>query len=156
MPHILLNKDVGLVRLFEESYAGWTQGRTTPSATAASGKWSDIAAYVEGSGTNAFVANMTKALTELYGLGDGGITEGNWAELDSRVREKHADPRWSQHVLDRVISSHYAATGDDRNTDRLRALKDMPQNDRLDRRTGKPTHYVAETGFESLQVDGHR
>jgi hypothetical protein len=102
MPQILLNKDVGLLRLFEESYAGWTQGRTAPSATAGSGRWSDISAYVEGSGTNAFVGNMATALTELYGLGEGGITESNWAELDSRVREKHADPRWSQHVLDRA------------------------------------------------------
>ncbi len=102
MPHILLNKDVGLLQLFQESYAGWTQARTGPSVKTGPASWSDIAAYVEGSGTNAFVGNMVSALVELYGLGEEGITEKNWAKLDARIREKHADPRWSQHVLDRA------------------------------------------------------
>ena len=109
-PDTVLNRDVGLAQLLQESYAGWTQNRpyplpgeppVTPGATRR-GDWAEIASYVEGSGTNAFVRNMVRALQELYGLKDGGVTESNLAELDSRVRQKHADRRWHESVLDRA------------------------------------------------------
>jgi len=112
MPQTLLSKDVGLLQLLEESYAGWTQARPyplpdeppiTPGApTRGPGSWQDIAAYVEGSGTNAFVRNVVSALTELYGLDMNGITEKNWVDLDARIRQKHSDPNWPGAVLDRA------------------------------------------------------
>ncbi len=110
MPDILLNKEVGLLQLLQESYAGWTQARPYPlpdepphtlgATSRGPGDWRDIAAYVEGSGTNAFVRNMVGSLADLYGLGEDGITEKNWADLDARIRRKHADPRWPGAVLD--------------------------------------------------------
>ena len=111
MPTTILKRDVGLLQLLQESYAGWTQARPYPlpneppvtlGAASKAPAWKDIAAYVEGSGTNAFVRNMVDTLGELYGLGRGGITEKNWADLDARIREKHADPGWNQAVLDRA------------------------------------------------------
>ena len=99
MPEIILNKDVGLLQLLQQSYAGWTQG--PPAPPSGRGTWQDIARYVEDSGTNAFVRTMVRALGELYELGSQGITEGNWTGLDARIRERHADPAWNDIVLDR-------------------------------------------------------
>jgi len=111
-PETLLNKDVGLLRLLRESYAGWTQARPYPlpgdppatarAASKGSADWPEIASYVEGSGTNSFVRTLVGALAELYGLGVEGITAKNWADLDARIREKHADPLWPGAVMDRA------------------------------------------------------
>jgi hypothetical protein len=99
MPQIIRNRDVGLLQLLEQSYAGWTQEpRITSNGP---GTWQDIARYVEGSGTNAFVRTLVGAISELYDTGSRGITENNWTELDSRIRERHADPAWNDTVLDR-------------------------------------------------------
>ena len=66
MPEILGNRDVGLLELFRQSYAGWTQARPyplpsergseapAPPVEHGSRSWDDIAAYVERSGSNAF------------------------------------------------------------------------------------------------------
>jgi hypothetical protein len=40
------------------------------------------------------------AISELYGLGCDGITQENWTDLDARIRNKHADPKWPGAVLD--------------------------------------------------------
>jgi len=109
MPGTLLNKDVGLLQLLQESYAGWTQVRPYPlpsdppltlTTSKGRGEWREIAAYVEGSGTNAFVRNLVGAISELYGRGGDGITKENWTDLDTRIRNKHADPKWPGAVLD--------------------------------------------------------
>ncbi len=110
MPDSLLNKEVGLLQLLQESYAGWTQARPYPlpdeppvtlgASSRGPGQWRDIAAFVEGSGTNAFVRNLASAVAELYGLGRDGITEKNWMDLDGRIRRKHTDPKWPGAVMD--------------------------------------------------------
>ncbi len=112
MPDTLTGKDVGLLQLLQESYAGWTQERPYPlpgeppvtlgAASGGAARWEDIAAYVEGSGTNAAVRNLLAAITELHGLGAGPVTERNWAELDARIRRRYAQPGWPAAVMDRA------------------------------------------------------
>ncbi|MCX7040480.1 MAG: hypothetical protein NT005_15255, partial [Spirochaetes bacterium] len=75
MPEESPGRQIGLLQLLEESYAGWTQKRPYPLPSAppvtlgspsnSRGTWADIAAYAEGSGTNAAVRNMVCALCEL-------------------------------------------------------------------------------------------
>ncbi|HTO21755.1 MAG TPA: amidohydrolase family protein [Spirochaetia bacterium] len=112
MPDTLGAEGVGLLDLLQESYAGWTQVRPYPLAgesrvtlgarPAGSTRWKDIAAYTEGSGTNAAVRNMLAAVAELHGLGAAPITEKNWAELDARIRERHRDRGWPDSVMQRT------------------------------------------------------
>ncbi|HVO39892.1 MAG TPA: amidohydrolase family protein [Spirochaetia bacterium] len=104
MPDTFLKPEVGLLQILQESYAGWTRAPSGVTAAAPGrGTWEEIAAYVEGSGTNAFVRNVVQALGELYGLGDRGITRDTWEDLDARIRKNHADPRpWTASVLDRA------------------------------------------------------
>src|SRR5438270_8018467 len=89
MPEILGDRDVGLAKLFQQSYAGWTQIRpyrvapeveeeAGPAAEARDAAWDELAVYVEGSGSNAFVRTLCSALSELYGLEEGRITRENW------------------------------------------------------------------------------
>ena len=124
MPEILRDRDVGLLKLLEQSYAGWTQ-RARPNRLAAEpqdeghvriesrgGSWDEIAAYVEGSGSNAFVRTLVAALSELYRLGDGGITRENWEALDEEIHRRHADPGWTGEVLaeariERIVTDPY-------------------------------------------------
>ena len=61
MPKILFSRDVNLLQLFQQSYAGWTQARPYPLpsetrasdpmlATAAPTTWGALAPYLEKSG----------------------------------------------------------------------------------------------------------
>ncbi len=113
MPETLLSRDIGLVQLFEQSYAGWTRDRPyrLPSETGlpepiptrvGEGSWEQIAAYVEHAGSSAFVRNLVHAIAELYELGDEGITRDNWKAVDERIQQRHADPTWVGEVLDRA------------------------------------------------------
>jgi len=112
MPEETPGRQIGLLQLLEESYAGWTQTRPNPlpseppvtlgSLSSSPGTWADIAVYVEGSGTNAAVRSMVRALCELYEVGAGEITEGNWEKLDSEIRRRNADPSWSAAVMDKA------------------------------------------------------
>jgi hypothetical protein len=111
MPATLLNREVGLLQLLRESYAGWTQQRPYPVGTEepppapASDRpqdWRDIAPFVERSGSSTFVRNVVWALGELYGVGDEGLTEDNWRSVDEEIRRRHADPSWVPSVLDRA------------------------------------------------------
>ena len=118
MPEILADRSVGLLALLSQSYAGWTQARPYPlpselqSPKAAPedpmfadmemGRWEDVARFVEQSGSSMFVRNMVGALSELYGLGDEGITAENWRTLDAKIRRCKSDPSWHSEVLDRA------------------------------------------------------
>ena len=113
MPEILNDRDVGLLDLFAQSYAGWTHARPYPlPSEAASGYappvvpeaagWDEVAAYVDRSGSNAFVRTLVSALTDLYSLGEAGITRDNWESLDADVRRRHADPGWPEQVIARA------------------------------------------------------
>ncbi len=116
MPGTLLNREVGLLQLLEQSYAGWTRQRpyALPSETPAEpmltrvgeGGWPEIAAYVEGSGSNAFVRNLVWALAELYELDQPAITEDNWRRLDAEIQRRHRDPEWVPSLLARARIEH--------------------------------------------------
>jgi hypothetical protein len=112
MPEETPGRQIGLLQILEESYAGWTQKRPYPlpdeppvtlgSVSSSKGTWADIESYVQGSGTNAAVRNMVRALCELYVVKAGEITEGNWEMLDAEIRRRNADPSWSATVMDRA------------------------------------------------------
>ncbi|MCX7039439.1 MAG: amidohydrolase family protein [Spirochaetes bacterium] len=112
MPEESPGRQIGLLQLLEESYVGWTQKRPYPlpleppvtlgSPSNSRGTWADIAAYAEGSGTNAAVRNMVCALCELYEVRGGGINERNWEGLDAEIRRRNTDPAWSATVMDRA------------------------------------------------------
>jgi uncharacterized protein len=124
IPEILLNREVNLLQLFQQSYAGWTQARPYPLpsetragdpmlAAVASTTWTALEPYLENSGSNSFVRNLVRAITELYGFGEGAITRENWEALDALVRRRHQEPGWRQQVLqragvERVITDPYA------------------------------------------------
>ena len=124
MPEILGNRDVGLLELFRQSYAGWTQARPyplpcergreapAPPVEHRSCSWDDVAAYVERSGSNAFVRTLTAGLSDLYELGAGGITRENWEALDEKIRSRHTDPGWATEVIaragiERIVTDPY-------------------------------------------------
>src|SRR5262249_45835716 len=113
MPEVLLNPEVNLLQLFQQSYAGWTQARpyTLPSERrdtdpmlAAPGPttWEALAPFLENSGSNSFVRNLVCAITELHGNGAGAITRANWEALDAGVRKQHQRPDWCAEVLHRA------------------------------------------------------
>ena len=113
MPEILGNRDVGLLELLWQSYAGWTQARPYPLASethfedpmfagVGPGSWEEVAKFVEDSGSNAFVRNLIWALTDLYDLDEDGITPENWERLDAEIRRRHRDDGWRTEVLDRA------------------------------------------------------
>ena len=113
IPEILLNRDVNLFQLFQQSYAGWTQARPypIPSETresdpmlAATGPttWGALAPFLEGSGSNSFVRNLVRAVTKLHGNGGPAITRKNWETLDASVRRNHQRPDWCGEVLQRA------------------------------------------------------
>jgi hypothetical protein len=109
-PDILLSRDVNLLQLFRQSYAGWTEKRAyaLPSesqpepALAAPTSWEALAPFVERSGSNSFVRNVVGAVTELYGNGETTITRENWESLDAAVRRHHAEPDWCKTVIQRA------------------------------------------------------
>jgi len=113
IPDILLNRDVNLLQIFQQSYAGWTQARPypLPSETRAGDPmlsamppttWEALAPYLENSGSNSFVRNLVNTLTELYGIAERQITRENWRPLDAAVRERHRDQNWRIEVLRRA------------------------------------------------------
>ena len=123
MPEILGDRDVGLLKLLQQSYAGWTQARPYPLPSEPDdgfrqpteprrASWDDVAAYVEGSGSNAFVRTLIAGLSDLYRLGNGGITRENWEALDAEIRSRHSDPGWAGEVvaragIERIITDPY-------------------------------------------------
>lgn len=113
MPATFLDRDIGLLDLLNQSYAGWTQERPYPLPTesrdndpmlAASptANWEQIEPFVIGSGSNHFVRNLVRGLDELYELNGAGITRDNWRNLDKEIRRRHMDPEWPHEVMRRA------------------------------------------------------
>jgi len=123
LPEVFLNREVNLVQLFQQSYAGWTQARPypLPSETRESDPmlagvgpttWEALALYLENSGSSSFVRNLVRGVTELHGDGQE-ITRENWSALDAAVRNSHKQPEWCSTVLrragiERVITDPYS------------------------------------------------
>ena len=124
LPEIYLSREVNLLQLFQQSYAGWTQARpySLPSetregdpmlASVPATTWEALSPYLERSGSSSFVRNLVRAVTELHGAGEGEITRSNWEALDASVRQKHRQPSWCADVLQRagveqVITDSYS------------------------------------------------
>ena len=113
IPEILLAPEVNLLQLFQQSYAGWTQARpyALPSERresdpmlekAATTTWEKLAPFLEKSGSNSFVRNLVRAVTELHGEGEETITRENWERLDASVRRQHQRAEWRHEVLRRA------------------------------------------------------
>jgi len=113
MPETLCHRNVGLLTLLKQSYAGWTQARPYPLPSEARledpmlaevgpGNWDEIAPYIEHSGSNSFVRNLIQTLVELYELPEPEITADNWQQLDQKIRVRHRDAGWLDEVLDRA------------------------------------------------------
>jgi hypothetical protein len=121
-PEVLLSTEVNLLRLFRESYAGWTVARpyTLPSEPelvfpdpGEATTWESLAPFVVGSSSNSFVRNLVRAVTDLYGSGETEIARDNWQALDAAVREHHARPDWPSEVMrragiERLITDPYS------------------------------------------------
>ena len=124
LPEVLLQRDVNLLQLFRQSYAGWTLARPYPLpsesrdgdpmlAATPSTTWEALVPYLESSGSNAFVRNLVRAVTELHGQGEGEITRANWEAMDAAVRRAHLREDWCAEVLrrarvERVITDPYS------------------------------------------------
>src|ERR1044071_317397 len=117
IPELLLNPDVNLLQLFQQSYAGWTQARPYPLpsetrdtdpmlAQPGSSTWQGIAPFLEQSGSNSFVQNLVAAITELHSPGHRAITPDNWQQIDASVRQQHQKPDWCRETLRRAGIAH--------------------------------------------------
>ncbi|MGB0582939.1 MAG: amidohydrolase family protein [Limisphaerales bacterium] len=124
MPDTFLNRDVGLLDLLKQSYAGWTQERPYPLPSenreedpmltdSKETTWEELNPFLEHSGSSHFVRNLVQGLDELYDLNGQGITEDNWQPLDAEIRKRHRDPDWPHEVMNRagvtrIITDNYA------------------------------------------------
>ncbi len=117
IPEILRHSEVNLLKLFQQSYAGWTQARPYPLpsesrdedpmlAAARPTTWEALVPFLENSGSNSFVRNLVRSITELHGGGEPAITPENWEELDARVRRRHQHPNWCRDILHRAGIEH--------------------------------------------------
>ncbi len=113
LPEIILQREVNLVQLFQQSYAGWARARpyclpsesraVDPMLTAAGPtSWEALAPFLDQSGANAFVRNLVRAVVELHGSGAPEITRDNWQTLDAAVRAAHRRPEWRHEILNRA------------------------------------------------------
>jgi predicted TIM-barrel fold metal-dependent hydrolase len=64
--------------------------------------WADVACYLEQHGSSTFVRNIVGALTDLYDLGEEGLTEDNWQRIDLQIRENRQAGNWAHDVIDRA------------------------------------------------------
>ncbi len=113
LPEVILQREVNLLQLFQQSYAGWAQARPycLPSesrdsdpmlAGAGPTTWESLAPFLDHSGSNFFVRNLVRAVVELHGDGSAEITRDNWPALDAAVRAAHRRPDWQREVLHRA------------------------------------------------------
>lgn len=113
LPEVFLQPEVDLGRLFHQSYAGWTQVRPYPLPSESRDAdpmlepggpttWECLSPYLERSGSNSFVRNLVRAVTELHGDGATTITRDNWEAMDDSVRRRHREPGWWRTVMERA------------------------------------------------------
>ncbi|MVT53225.1 amidohydrolase family protein [Bradyrhizobium yuanmingense] len=109
MPEIALSRDVNLLKLFQQSYAAWTNNvlpsepkadSSMISAVAEPTSWEALAPFLENSGSNAFVRNLVGGIADLYGVDE--ITRENWEAVDASVRLRHKDAKWPGQVIERA------------------------------------------------------
>lgn len=113
LPAIVRQRDVNLLQLFQQSYAGWavarpyclpSESREADPMLAAAGPttWEALAPFLEDCGANSFVRNLVGAVAELHGGGATEITRDNWPAIDAAVQTAHRRPDWQREVLARA------------------------------------------------------
>ena len=113
LPEIIQAREVNLLQLFQQSYAGWalarpyclpSESRDADPMLAAAGPttWEALVPFLDHSGSNFFVRNLVRAVVELHGSGAPEITRDNWPALDASVRAAHRRPEWQHEVLNRA------------------------------------------------------
>ena len=113
LPEIIQAREVNLLQLFQQSYAGWalarpyclpSESRDADPMLAAAGPttWEALVPFLDHSGSNFFVRNLVRAVVELHGSGAPEITRDNWQALDASVRAAHRRPEWQHEVLNRA------------------------------------------------------
>lgn len=108
MPQITLAREVNLLRLFRQSYAAWTTD-VLPSEPKATGDivstalepttWEALSPYLDRCYPNAFVRNLVGGISQLYQVGEDGITRENWEAIDLAVRSRHTELEWPREVV---------------------------------------------------------
>ncbi len=117
MPEVLANREVDLLQLFRQSYAGWTQARPYPLpseardedpmlAAAAPTRWETLRPFLIDSASNMFVRNLVRALEALYDLPPDGLNEATWESVNQQVIQNHQNASWLDTVLDRAKIRH--------------------------------------------------
>lgn len=110
LPELASSTDVDLLKLFQQSYAGWTQARPypLPSETREEDpmlvageptRWAALRPYLEDSGSTMFVRNLLRGISQLHKVPPEGITENTWEAVDAQVRKAHASPRFLSESL---------------------------------------------------------
>lgn len=179
LPEVFLNREVNLLQLFQQSYAGWTQARPYPLpsetretdpmlAEVGPTTWEALAPYLQHSGSSSFVRNLVRGVTELHG-GGKDITQENWESLDAAVRASHRQPDWYAAVLrragiERVITDPYSdpllnareAFGQDYNSVlRINAFACGWHPDSRDHNGNRAHALLARLGLEALSFDDY-
>jgi hypothetical protein len=113
LPEVIQQREVNLLQLFQQSYAGWALARPycLPSETreadpmltaAAPTTWESLQPFLDHCGSNSFVRNLVRAIGELHGNGKTEITQDNWKAIDHAVCAAHRRPEWQQEILKRA------------------------------------------------------
>lgn len=113
LPEVIHQREVNLLQLFQQSYAGWAVARpyclpsesrdADPMLTAAPmTTWESLQPFLDRCGSNSFVRNLVRAIGELHGNGETEITQANWQVLDQAVCTAHRRPEWQQDILKRA------------------------------------------------------
>jgi len=113
LPEVIHQREVNLLQLFQQSYAGWalTRPYCLPSesrdadpmlAAAPETTWEALQPFLNQCGSNSFVRNLVHAIGELHGNGETEITQDNWQAIDQSARAAHRRQEWQQEILKRA------------------------------------------------------
>ena len=113
LPEVIHQRDVNLLQLLQQSYAGWalsrpyclpSESRDADPMLAGVGQttWESLTPFLDDSGSNFFVRNIVRAILELHGDGAAEITRDNWQAIDASVQAAHRRPEWQREVLSRA------------------------------------------------------
>lgn len=117
IPDLIRSDDIDLLKLFQQSYAGWTQERPYPLPSESrdgdpmlegSGPttWDKIRPYLEESGSTMFVRNLLRGIDGLYAVPKSGINESTWKEIDQQILDKHRIKTWPDQILKKAHIEH--------------------------------------------------
>jgi uncharacterized protein len=117
IPELVKSDDVDLLKLFQQSYAGWTQERPYPLPSESREgdpmleasnptTWAKIRPYLEESGSSMFVRNLLQGIHSLYEVPKSGINESTWESIDRQILKNHGTDSWHDHVLAKARIEH--------------------------------------------------